>query len=369
LAVQARAGYVRRPSIGNDSSSYFNNLTYRPAGLTNRLGVRVVDVLSEVLRAVRLNGAVFFDVNARAPWAVASPDTRDVRDRVMPGSAHVMPFHLIMSGTAWIETDDPSQPPIRAEQGDVILLPQGDAHYLGSEGCDRVRPNMAHYHRPTDQQLPFRVSEIGGAGEDTRIVCGYFGCDAAPFNPLLDALPRLTVIKAGPDCGKLASHFITAALNEGGANRPGGETILAKLSELMLVQAMRMYIDALPESSEGWLSGLRDVHVGRAMQLIHGDPSRDWTLATLARETGLSRSALADRFVRLVKMPPMQYLGRWRMQLAAHALEQPSASIAIVAADVGYQSEAAFNRAFKRFVGQPPGVWRRTHPAAGRAAA
>jgi AraC-like DNA-binding protein len=318
-----------------------------------------MDVLSEVLRAVRLTGAVFFDIHAAAPWAVASPRTDEIRTRVMPTSDHLMSFHLVMDGEGWIEANELGEIPRRIERGDVILMPRGDSHYLSSAPGVRVPARMEDFYRPQDRQLPFRVS-VDGNGPGIHIVCGYFGCDAAPFNPLLDVLPRLTVIKAGPDCGKLAATFINAALTEGGAERPGGETILAKLSELMLVQAIRMHIEALPAESGGWLGGLRDPLVGRVLGQIHADPARDWSLVSLARAAGLSRSVMAERFTRLVGLPPMTYLARWRMQLAAHALERPGAAIANVAADVGYQSEAAFNRAFKKIVGSPPGLWRRS---------
>jgi AraC-like DNA-binding protein len=322
-----------------------------------------MDVLSEVLRGVRLTGAVFFDIKATAPWAVASPSTDEIRARVMPGSEHLMSFHLVMDGGGWIEADTLGLAPRRIERGDVILMPCGDPHYLSSEPGVRVEPRLDDFYRPQEKQLPFRVSVPGG-GSMIRIVCGYFGCDATPFNPLLDSLPGLTIIKAGPDSGHLASTFIDAALTEADQERPGGETILAKLSELMLVQAIRMHIEALPQSSEGWLSGLRDPLVGRALQLIHGEPAREWTIESLARAAGLSRSVLAERFARLVGQPPMAYLARWRMQLAAHALGEAGASISAIAADVGYQSEAAFNRAFKKIVGTPPGSWRRSRRSA-----
>lgn len=318
-----------------------------------------MDVLSEVLRGVRLTGAVFFDIDASAPWAVSSPRTSEIRAQVMPGSEHLMAFHFVMAGSGFIEPGVPGGAPVAIEAGDVIVLPRGDAHDLSSEAGRRVPVNMAHYRRPVDAPLPFSVAETGG-GAPARIVCGYFGCDAAPFNPLLEALPRLTVIKAGPRCEHVGMQFITAALDEKAARRPGGEIILARLSELMLVQALRLYIDTLPEAAAGWLSGLRDPLVGRALQLIHGEPSREWTLDSLARAAGLSRSVLAERFVRLVGQPPMSYLARWRMQLAAHALREPSVSISAIAADVGYQSEAAFNRAFKKIVGTPPGSWRKS---------
>lgn len=322
-----------------------------------------MDVLSEVLRAVRLTGAIYFDVGPTAPWAIATPAMRDIRDNVMPEAEHIIAFHVMLAGTCWVETITPGGSPLVARAGDVILLPRGDPHVMGSAPGANVPPDMKLYYRPVDRTLPFTFTNFGGGGPPARFVCGYLGCDASPFNPLLDALPRLTVLRPSGEDGRLISDLIAAALSETGHNRPGMETILAKLSELLLVQALRTHIDHLPAGSTGWLGGLRDPHVGRALQLIHGRPAHDWTLQSLAHESGLSRSALAERFTRFVNETPMRYLGRWRMQLAAHALEQPNVSIATIAEEVGYQSEAAFNRAFKKFVGAPPGSWRRTRPA------
>lgn len=321
-----------------------------------------MDVLSEVLSAVRLSGAIFFDVNAQQPWAVATPAMTAIRDKVMPAAEHVIAFHVMLAGSCWVETTTPGLGPLLVEPGDIILLPHGDPHVMGSDPGHRPEPNLDIYFRPVDRDLPFRLTDLGGTGSPARFVCGYLGCDAEPFNPLLDALPRLSVVKARDDQGRLTANLIAAALSERSHHRPGGETVLAKLSELMLVQALRSHLDALPEHSEGWLSGLRDPVIGKVLRLIHGEPARDWTLENLARETGLSRSALAERFTRLVQQPPMQYLARWRMQLAARALERPGVSIAEVAEEIGYQSEAAFNRAFKKYVGEPPGVWRRSRP-------
>ncbi|HEX4299129.1 MAG TPA: AraC family transcriptional regulator [Devosia sp.] len=322
-----------------------------------------MDVLSEVLRAVRLTGAVFFDVSPTAPWAIATPAMRDIRDRVMPEASHVIAFHVMLAGSCWVETVHPSLGPFLVEAGDVILLPRGDPHVMGSAPGTGVAPDMTLYYRPVDRTLPFAFTKFGGGGTPARFVCGYLGCDATPFNPLLDALPRLTVVRTRDDQGRLISDLIAAALSETGRDRPGTETVLAKLSEVLLVQALRTHLDQLPADASGWLGGLRDPHVGRALQLIHGLPAQDWTLPGLAREVGLSRSALAERFTRLVRETPMHYLGRWRMQLASHALEQPEQTIAAIAEDVGYQSEAAFNRAFKKYVGAPPGAWRRARAA------
>lgn len=316
-----------------------------------------MDVLSEVLKAVQLTGAVFFDISAQAPWGIGSPPTAEIRARIMPASGHLVAFHCVMEGKGFIQMRDNGGRALPIEAGDVVLLPRGDAHFLSSDGDLRVTPNLGHFYRPTEQSLPFRVFEGSGQGAGVRILCGYFGFDAAPFNPLLEALPTPTIIKTGPDLVGMRDVF--RALSEGSQHRPGGELLLSKLSELMLIEALRLYIDTLPPSSQGWLSGLRDPMVGRALQRLHGAPANDWTLECLARDVGLSRSVLAERFSRLVGQPPMTYLARWRMQLATRALMQPRTTIAGVAAEVGYESEAAFNRAFKKIVGTPPGSWRR----------
>jgi AraC-like DNA-binding protein len=224
----------------------------------------------------------------------------------------------------------------------------------------RSEPNYGMYYRPADRPLPFVINEIGdGRGAHSRFVCGFLGCDRQPYNPLLGALPRTLAIRGPKNGANLIGDLIRFAIVEGEAQRAGAESILAKLSELMFVQALRQHIETTPEGERGWLSGLRDRHVGAALALIHGKPAEDWTLDRLAREAGLSRSAFAERFAHYVDESPMRYLGRWRMQLAARALERPGVSIAQAAAEVGYQSEAAFNRAFKKLVGAPPGEWRR----------
>jgi AraC-like DNA-binding protein len=328
-----------------------------------------MDVLSEVLRAVRLTGAIYFDITARAPWVAETPPLATICTRVMPEFEHVISFHILLDGSCWAQLGDASQPPVRCGAGDAILFPKGDAHTMGSEAGRRSQPDYGLYYRPHDRPLPFVLKELGGAGEPARFVCGYLGCDAQPFNPILDGLPRMIHVRNQGREGDPTVQLIRMALAESASQRAGGETILAKLSELIFVQALRRYIDQLPSESEGWLSGLRDPHIGAALALIHGRPGEGWTLERLAREVHLSRSAFAERFSHYVQEPPMRYLGRWRMQLALRALESPSTSIAQAASQVGYQSEAAFNRAFKKIVGVPPGQWRRSRDGKGPARA
>lgn len=319
-----------------------------------------MDVLSEVLRAVRLTGAVYFDVRARAPWVAETPPLAEIAAKVMPELEHVLAFHLVLEGDGWAQLADGSEAPVRFVAGDALLFPKGDAHRMASDSGARAQPDLRLYRRPDDHPLPFVLKELGGSGAPVHLACGYLGCDARPFNPILDGLPRMLHATGSKRDENLTLELVRMSLEESASRRAGGETVLAKLSELLFVQALRRYVDRLPAGSAGWLSGLRDAHVGAALGLIHGRPAEDWTLERLAREVSLSRSVFAERFAHFVNESPMRYLARWRMQLALRLLESPDASIAQAAARVGYQSEAAFNRAFKKVVGVPPGLWRRT---------
>jgi AraC-like DNA-binding protein len=340
------------------------NVIDRTVKTGNRIRGQQVDVLSDVLRSVRLTGAIYFDVHARAPWVAESPSVSSICSRVMPEFEHVVAFHIMLDGWCWAQVADLTEPPVRLEAGDAIIFAAGDPHFMGTETGKRSNPDMQMYYRPNDRSLPFTLKELGGDGEKARFVCGYLGCDAHPFNPIISALPRQMHVKRSSVGGALTRDLISVALQESEHPSAGGETFLSKLSELMFLQAIRQYIESLQEGSRGILSGLRDRHVSAALALMHGRPSADWTLDSLAQEVGLSRSVFAERFAQCMGAPAMQYLGNWRVQLAARALEQSGVSIAQAAADVGYESEAAFNRAFKRLVGVPPGAWRKSRVAA-----
>jgi AraC-like DNA-binding protein len=318
-----------------------------------------MDVLSDVLRAVRLTGAVYFDIDASSPWVGESPDTASIAAAVMPGVEHVVSFHAIMSGSCWAGLGDGSGPPLRVSAGDVVVFPGGAPNVLGSSPELRGKPDMTMYYRPTDTHLPFSVIAGSGGAERTRLICGYLGCDARPYNPLLSALPALVCVRKPTDGRGWVTDMFNLALAEGGSKRAGTESVLAKLSELMFVEVIRRHVESLPEGTFGWLSGLRDPHVGQALRLIHARPAKQWTLEALAQDVGLSRTVFASRFADFVGAPPMQYVARWRLQLASRLLEQASVSIAQAGAEVGYESEAAFNRAFKKYVGVPPGEWRK----------
>jgi AraC-like DNA-binding protein len=277
----------------------------------------------------------------------------------MPGVEHVVSFHAVMSGSCWAALGDGSaMPPLQLDAGDIVIFPSGAPNMMSSSPGAQGEPDMAMYYRPADNHLPFSL-QMGGGQDRTRFVCGYLGCDARPFNPLLAALPPMVCTRKPSSGSGWVTDLIRVALAEGGSSRAGREAVLAKLSELMFVESIRRYLEDMPADSRGWLSGLRDAHIGEALRLIHAHPAGDWTLDRLSRKVGLSRTIFADRFTEYVEISPMQYLSRWRLQLASRLLEQSGASVARAAAEVGYESEAAFNRAFKKHVGVPPGTWRR----------
>jgi AraC-like DNA-binding protein len=321
-------------------------------------------VLSDVLSAVRLTGAIFFEHHFRFPFVGASPPMSAIADKVMPGSEHVIQFHALLSGSLWAALADDPGSSVRLEAGDVVILPMGDANTLGSSPGMRAEADPSRYHRPVDRALPWVIYHQGEGPERAHAICGYLGCDARPFNPLLEALPRLFRAEMSAASQGWLAEMLRVAAEESELGGVGSETMLARLAEAMFVEVLRKYIVRLPEDSTGWFAGLRDRHVGHALRLIHSQPTRDWSLDGLSREVGLSRSVFAERFAHYVGTTPIQYLARWRLQLAARRLATPGVSIAQVGAEAGYESEAAFSRAFKKYVGMPPGAWRTgRHPA------
>jgi len=313
------------------------------------------DVLSDVLRAVRLTGAVYFSVDASAPFAAEAPAAPEVAPHVMPGVEHVLEYHLVSRGSCW--GGIVGEAPQKLEQGDIIAFPQGDPHVLSSHPGSRGPTSLETYRRRPGTQLPFFLRQEGGDGPRTELVCGFVGFDRRPFNPLLATLPR-TLKVSTREGGSWLEALAHLAVAETTGHRNGGETVLARASELMFVEVLRRYLATLPPEQTGWLAGLRDPFVGRALAALHDRPAKPWTVESLAREAALSRSALAERFTHLIGEAPMQYLTRWRMQLAATLLRSRNVSVFEAAMEVGYASEAAFSRAFKKVVGVPPASWR-----------
>jgi len=293
-----------------------------------------MDVLSDVFAAVRFSGGVFLDAEFTAPWCVVSqvgPEEFQAQGR-MP--AHLIAYHYIVDGRLFLRVAD--TPALEVQAGEIVLLPRNDGHVLGS--APGLRPEVIDNLVEGPSEHGPASLRYGGGGEPTRIVCGYIGCDV-PDNLLLRALPP--VLKLGVRGGS------------------GSAALLGKLAELLFVEGVRRYVAALPEGQTGWLAGLRDRMVGRALALLHARVAHPWTTEELAQEVGLSRSAFAERFTGLVGVPPMRYLANWRLQLAAVRLRESAAATAQIASEVGYESDAAFNRAFKRAFGTTPAAWRR----------
>ena len=314
-----------------------------------------MDALSEVFTAVRFSGGVFLDAEFTAPWCVVSQvGPEEFRDQgKVP--AHLIAYHYIVTGRLFISVA--AAPALEVRAGEIVLLPRNDGHVLGSAPGLRAAVIDDQVQAPSDR-APATL-RYGGGGEPTHIVCGYLGCDI-PHNPLLSTLPE--VLKIGVrDCagGEWVESSIRHAVEEFAHSGIGSSAVLGKLAELLFVDAVRRYLATLPEGQTGWLAGLRDRMVGRALVLLHARFTHPWTTEELAREVGLSRSAFAERFTSLIGVPPMHYLTNWRLQLAAVWLRESAASTAQLASDVGYESDAAFNRAFKRAFGTTPAAWRK----------
>jgi AraC-like DNA-binding protein len=315
-----------------------------------------MDALSDLLRVIRLKGGVFLHAEFTKPWCVFSQVTPRDCGSLLDGAEHMVLYHYVVEGR--LSAQIPNQPPVEVEAGEVIIFPHNDGHLLGSDL--KLPPVPSRQVVRVSPESGLFVIRHGGGGDKTRVVCGFLGCDRLDDNPLAAALPPVLHFDArkGSAASWIRSSFEFAA-DEIASRRAGSGTVLAKLSELLFVETLRHYVEALPDEQTGWLAGLKDSFVSRALGLLHRRVAKQWTVDDLGREVGLSRSALAERFTRLIGEPPMHYLARWRIQLAAHQLRNSDTPLARIAEDVGYESEAAFNRAFKRHYGLPPAAWRK----------
>jgi len=317
----------------------------------------VTDTLSDVLRAVRLTGAVFFAIDASEPWVTEAPPAAAVAPHIMPGVEHVIEYHVITAGSCWGGLL--GEPAIRLQAGDIIVFPQGDPHVISSAPGMRAELDLTPHERASRSPLPIAIAIDGGGAQRTQFICGFLGCDARPFNPLLAALPRVLHLCGTGESGSVFRHLVDLAVAESSAPKAGSDCILSRLSELLFIEVVRRYVAALPAENAGWFAGLRDEQIGRALQKLHQRPAHPWSLEELAKEVGMSRSMLAERFTHFVGVPPIQYLAQWRIQLAAVALRTNNSGLAEIAERVGYGSEAALSRAFKRWVGVAPALYRR----------
>ena len=322
-----------------------------------RDGRVLTDTLSDVLRAVRLTGAVFFTIDASDPWVAEAPPAAAIAPHIMPGVEHVIEYHVVESGSCWGGLI--GEPAIFLEAGDIIVFPRGDQHVISSSAGMRGEPDTEPHERARHSPLPISISIAGGGTDRTQVICGFMGCDARPFNPLLATLPRVMHLRSNGENGSVLRHLVDLAVTESSTPKPGSDCVLSRLSELLFIEVVRRYVAELPAENVGWFAGLRDEQVGRALQKLHQHPAQPWTLEELAKHVGMSRSMLAERFTHFVGVPPIQYLAQWRIQLAAVELRSNNSGLAEIAERVGYGSEAALSRAFKRWVGIAPALYRR----------
>lgn len=349
--------YSRREPIGHDRSS---ESLAAPSDATHD-----GDPLSDVLRAVRLSASLFFMLDAKPPWVVEAPSGAVLAPLLLPGSQHVISYYLIEIGRCWCRL--PGAPEVELCAGDAIVIAHGDPYVLS--GSHRpglpARPStgsVGFWRSCASDRGPPLVAEGVGASERIRVACGFLGCERALLPPLIAMLPRVLHLRApATPCADRVGALLELALAESRDPRPGSDCVLLKIGELMFVEVVRSVLSALPLEESGWLAALRDANIARSIAAMHERPAYPWTLDELSRVAGLSRSVLVPRFTQLVGQPPIHYLTQWRMQLAARMLVDGAARVLSVARDVGYESEAAFSRAFKRFFGMPPAMWRRRH--------
>ncbi|HTT09633.1 MAG TPA: AraC family transcriptional regulator [Burkholderiaceae bacterium] len=322
-----------------------------------------MDALSETLRVVRLVGAIFINARFSAPWCYQSPNADSIASVLEPGADRVVIFHLITAGECYVEMGDGA--PTHLVAGDAVLFPQGDAHRMTSQ--PGLPPAKG---RSLDAVLTRRPRHLvfGGGGATTRLVCGYLACDTRLARMLLGGLPSLLRVNVrGSNAGVWLEASLRYALAEVRSPRPGGAGVLAKLAEVLFIEVLRLYMNEQHEGRTGWLAGVSDRIVGAALAAMHKSPAQAWTVEELARTANTSRSVLAERFQGLVGTSPMQYLTQWRMLLAANLLSRSNTPLARIAEDVGYQTDTAFSRAFRREFGKPPATWRRSQTSRAQA--
>jgi len=307
-----------------------------------------------VLKAVKLDSAFFFHAEFSAPWCFQSPNSGKFAPYINQSSGHVIVYHLLIEGRAYARLGDER---LEILPGDVLVFPHGDPHSLENGLCRYAVNGEGELQRIFSQGL--KLSRMGGGGEVTRFVCGYMVCEQSLSDVFLAGLPAMFKVNIRQDdSGRWLENSIRYSIADTKVSGAGAEAVLARLCETLFIETLRRYMRLLPAGQIGWLAGARDVEIGRVLALMHQQPAASWTIATLAHEVGISRAVLAERFRQYLGEPPLAYLTRWRLQLGAQMLSSTSHSVAQIAAKVGYESEPAFNRAFKRTFGNPPARYR-----------
>jgi len=321
-----------------------------------------VDALSDVLRVIHMSGGMFFRLQLKAPYSITGLDAEIMRKTFAPGADHMLPFHLVTHGPIWFTVAGAGK--VLLQTGDIIVMPQGAGHAV----CDAQEgPDPVDVTTLQDRVTGFPPTLVWeGPGAEARVLCGFFNCHGRLFNPLMESLPEVVVIREDPQRTPWLAATLKRTFDETLQDRPGGAALVERLAGLLFMEVVQRHLEE--SASGGWLTALSDPVLGKVLQLIHQQPAQSWTVEELARRGGVSRSVLADRFAEMVGMSPIKYLTAWRMELAAARLLESADTLAEIAADVGYESEPSFSRAFKRYVGQAPAGWRDTKKAGMREA-
>ncbi|MFN8638728.1 MAG: AraC family transcriptional regulator [Dehalococcoidia bacterium] len=315
-----------------------------------------IDVLSDVLGVIKLDTAIYLNAEFSEPWAFAHPDSTHLAPVLAPGSEQVMIYHLLVDGRAYVQLDGGQR--VALSPGDIVTFPHGNPHVFGSG--DSVAPQDAAAALPGVLANGLQLIQGGGGGPSSRFICGYLACDTQISHAFLNGLPPVVKVNIRDEEGQWLESSLRFSVQEASTGATGSRAMLTRLAEAVFAETLRRYIHSLPEGETGWLAGTRDPEVGRALGLLHQRPAEPWTIASLAHEVGLSRTVLVERFRYFLDESPMAYLTSWRLRLAARTLRaNPSSSLTTTAAAVGYESDAAFSRAFKREFGVPPAQYRR----------
>lgn len=311
----------------------------------------MTDPLGEALHVLRLRGTYYTQCEFSAPWGLD-----------LPAFADSLMFHLVTAGECWLEVE--GAPPCPLQAGDLGLVPHGAGHRIVSSPGERATGLFDLIHEESGEH--YEIIRLNGGGEAAKLLCGTVHLEHPAAKHLTRLLPSVISVHewSAPEQEWIASTIAYIAAETHGP-RPGGEAIITRLADILVIQAIRSWLEQDPSARTGWLGALRDQQIGHAMTMVHRDPARSWTVASLAAEVAMSRSAFSARFTELVGEPPMTYVARWRMQLAVNWLRQENATLAELALRLGYASEAAFSRAFKRFLGVSPGAMRRDATAWG----
>lgn len=315
-----------------------------------------MDALSEALTSVRMTGAIFLNAEFTAPWSFGAPLAQQAAPVLAPGTERLINYHLVTEGMAWVKI--PGEPDLPVEAGEIVIIPHGEAHIF----CNGTPPTVFDGAASLRQHVAGELSTLrwGGGGTATKFVCGFMGCERQADKLFLAGLPTTIKVNIRRDAtGAWLENSIRYLVSESQPAQPGGNILLSKMAEALFIETLRCYIKLLPPDATGWLAGARDPITGAALALLHRQPAERWTIDRLARDIGTSRSVLSERFTRYLGEPPLSYLARWRMQLASRMLQTTKETVLQIGLAVGYESESAFVRAFKRELGVPPARYRK----------